>query len=70
MLKGFSMVTYAYTIAGSEATGGAGFQVDLKTFHELGCQARYADLYRLLSTRPTTGITSPSPSSSASSRTR
>lgn len=30
------MVTYAYTIAGSEATGGAGFQVDLKTFHELG----------------------------------
>ncbi len=37
MLKGFSMVTYAYTIAGSEATGGAGFQVDLKTFHELGC---------------------------------
>lgn len=31
------MVTYAYTIAGSEATGGAGFQVDLKTFHELGC---------------------------------
>lgn len=31
------MVTFAYTIAGSEATGGAGFQVDLKTFHELGC---------------------------------
>ncbi|WP_126416430.1 bifunctional hydroxymethylpyrimidine kinase/phosphomethylpyrimidine kinase [Trueperella bialowiezensis] len=30
------MVTYAYTIAGSEATGGAGFQVDLKTFHQLG----------------------------------
>ncbi len=30
------MVAYAYTIAGSEATGGAGFQVDLKTFHELG----------------------------------
>lgn len=30
------MVTYAYTIAGSEATGGAGLQVDLKTFHELG----------------------------------
>ncbi|PTK35199.1 bifunctional hydroxymethylpyrimidine kinase/phosphomethylpyrimidine kinase, partial [Staphylococcus hominis] len=30
------MVTFAYTIAGSEATGGAGFQVDLKTFHELG----------------------------------
>lgn len=29
------MVTYAYTIAGSEATGGAGLQVDLKTFHEL-----------------------------------
>lgn len=26
----------AYTIAGSEATGGAGFQVDLKTFHQLG----------------------------------
>ncbi len=31
------MVSFAYTIAGSEATGGAGFQVDLKTFHELGC---------------------------------
>lgn len=30
------MVAFAYTIAGSEATGGAGFQVDLKTFHELG----------------------------------
>ncbi|MFY9263075.1 MAG: bifunctional hydroxymethylpyrimidine kinase/phosphomethylpyrimidine kinase [Actinomycetaceae bacterium] len=29
-------MTFAYTIAGSEATGGAGFQVDLKTFHELG----------------------------------
>lgn len=27
---------FAYTIAGSEATGGAGFQVDLKTFHQLG----------------------------------
>ena len=27
---------FAYTVAGSEATGGAGFQVDLKTFHELG----------------------------------
>lgn len=31
------MTAFAYTIAGSEATGGAGFQVDLKTFHELGC---------------------------------
>ncbi len=30
------MVTFAYTIAGSEATGGAGFQVDLKTFQQLG----------------------------------
>lgn len=30
------MVKFAYTIAGSEATGGAGFQVDLKTFHQLG----------------------------------
>ena len=30
------MVTYAYVIAGSEATGGAGIQVDLKTFHQLG----------------------------------
>ncbi|MFP7696984.1 bifunctional hydroxymethylpyrimidine kinase/phosphomethylpyrimidine kinase [Trueperella sp. LYQ143] len=30
------MVSFAYTIAGSEATGGAGFQVDLKTFHALG----------------------------------
>lgn len=30
------MVTYAYVIAGSEATGGAGLQVDLKTFHQLG----------------------------------
>ena len=29
-------MTFAYTIAGSEATGGAGLQVDLKTFHELG----------------------------------
>lgn len=27
---------FAYTIAGSEATGGAGFQVDLKTFQQLG----------------------------------
>lgn len=27
----------AYTIAGSEATGGAGFQVDIKTFQQLGC---------------------------------
>lgn len=26
-----------YTIAGSEATGGAGFQADLKTFQQLGC---------------------------------
>lgn len=31
------MTPFAYTIAGSEATGGAGFQVDLKTFHQLGC---------------------------------
>ena len=30
------MVTYAYVFAGSEATGGAGIQVDLKTFHQLG----------------------------------
>lgn len=30
------MVHFAYTIAGSEATGGAGFQVDLKTFQQLG----------------------------------
>ncbi len=30
------MVSFAYTIAGSEATGGAGFQADLKTFHQLG----------------------------------
>ncbi|MFN8047333.1 MAG: bifunctional hydroxymethylpyrimidine kinase/phosphomethylpyrimidine kinase [Ancrocorticia sp.] len=30
------MVNFAYTIAGSEATGGAGFQVDLKTFQHLG----------------------------------
>lgn len=30
------MVNFAYTIAGSEATGGAGFQVDLKTFQQLG----------------------------------
>lgn len=29
--------TFVYTVAGSEATGGAGFQVDLKTFHTLGC---------------------------------
>lgn len=26
----------AYTIAGSEATGGAGFQVDIKTFQQMG----------------------------------
>lgn len=30
------MVKLAYVIAGSEATGGAGIQVDLKTFQELG----------------------------------
>lgn len=30
------MVAFAYTIAGSESTGGAGFQVDLKTFQQLG----------------------------------
>ncbi|MCF2707419.1 bifunctional hydroxymethylpyrimidine kinase/phosphomethylpyrimidine kinase [Arcanobacterium haemolyticum] len=30
------MVNFAYTIAGSEATGGAGFQVDIKTFQQLG----------------------------------
>ncbi len=30
------MVNFAYTVAGSEATGGAGFQVDLKTFQQLG----------------------------------
>lgn len=30
------MVKLAYVIAGSEATGGAGIQVDLKTFQQLG----------------------------------
>ena len=30
------MVRLAYVIAGSEATGGAGFQVDIKTFQQLG----------------------------------
>ncbi|MDR1823845.1 MAG: hydroxymethylpyrimidine/phosphomethylpyrimidine kinase [Bifidobacteriaceae bacterium] len=30
------MVQFAYVIAGSEATGGAGLQVDLKTFQQLG----------------------------------
>lgn len=30
------MVKLAYVIAGSEATGGAGLQVDLKTFQQLG----------------------------------
>lgn len=30
------MVQLAYVIAGSEATGGAGIQVDLKTFQQLG----------------------------------
>jgi len=30
------MVTLAYVIAGSEATGGAGVQADLKTFQQLG----------------------------------
>lgn len=29
-------MSLAYTVAGSEATGGAGFQVDIKTFQELG----------------------------------
>ena len=30
------MVTFAFVVAGSEATGGAGIQVDLKTFQQLG----------------------------------
>ena len=30
------MVKLAYVMAGSEATGGAGFQVDIKTFQQLG----------------------------------
>jgi len=30
------MVNLAYVMAGSEATGGAGFQVDIKTFQQLG----------------------------------
>ena len=30
------MVNFAYVIAGSEATGGAGVQADLKTFQQLG----------------------------------
>lgn len=30
------MVNFAFVIAGSEATGGAGIQVDLKTFQQLG----------------------------------
>lgn len=30
------MTKVVYTVAGSEATGGAGFQVDLKTFQQLG----------------------------------
>jgi len=30
------MVKMAYVMAGSEATGGAGFQVDIKTFQQLG----------------------------------
>ena len=30
------MSTIAYVIAGSEATGGAGLQADLKTFERLG----------------------------------
>jgi len=30
------MVAMAYVMAGSEATGGAGFQVDIKTFQQLG----------------------------------
>lgn len=31
-----STPSFAFTIAGSEATGGAGYQVDLKTFQQLG----------------------------------
>lgn len=31
-----AIMNFAYTIAGSEATGGAGFQVDIKTFQKLG----------------------------------
>ncbi|MDU0968042.1 MAG: hydroxymethylpyrimidine/phosphomethylpyrimidine kinase [Actinomycetaceae bacterium] len=31
-----STVPKAYVVAGSEATGGAGFQVDLRVFHQLG----------------------------------
>jgi pyridoxine kinase len=34
--KELLVVDLAYVIAGSEATGGAGLQVDLKTFQELG----------------------------------
>ncbi|MGO1317346.1 MAG: hydroxymethylpyrimidine/phosphomethylpyrimidine kinase [Cellulomonadaceae bacterium] len=30
------MVNFAYVVAGSEATGGAGIQTDLKTFQQLG----------------------------------
>lgn len=33
---GKDIMTFAYTIAGSESAGVAGLQVDLRTFHELG----------------------------------
>jgi pyridoxine kinase len=31
------MVKFCYAIAGSEATGGAGIQTDLRTFQQIGC---------------------------------
>lgn len=51
------MVNFAYTIAGSEATGGAGFQVDLKTFQHLGVYGMGTLTCIVSLTRRTTGAT-------------
>lgn len=50
------MVNFAYTIAGSEATGGAGFQVDLKMFQHLGVYGMGALTCIVSFDRRTTGV--------------